>query len=65
MPWAEGGPTSIDNGALICGHHHRTFDKSGWHCTTLHGRPVWIPPPHIDPDQQPRRNHLHEKPLRQ
>ncbi len=28
-------------------------------------RPTWIPPPHIDPEQQPRRNQLHEKPLRQ
>ncbi len=62
-PWADGGPTSID-AALICGHHHRTFEQTGWQCTTLDSRPAWIPPPHIDPERRPRRNQLHEKPLR-
>ncbi len=65
IAWADGGPTTIDNGAMICGYHHRTFDKLGWQCITLHGRPAWIPPPHVDPQQRPRRNPLHEKPLRQ
>ena len=23
VPWSTGGPTSIDNGRLLCGHHHR------------------------------------------
>ena len=64
LPWGDGGPTTIDNAALICGHHHRTFDKSGWRCTTLHGRPAWIPPPHIDPERRPRRNRLHDLPSR-
>ncbi len=64
IPFKDGGPTTIDNGAMICGYHHRNFEKLGWHCITHHGRPAWIPPPHIDPDRQPRRNPLHEKPLR-
>ena len=64
IPRAEGGPTSIENGAMTCGYHHRNFERLGWRCTTLNGRPAWIPPRHIDPEEKPRRNHLHEKPLR-
>ena len=63
IPWIDGGPTTIDNGAMICGFHHRNFEKLGWRCTTLHGRPAWIPPPHIDPEQKPMRNHLHNPTL--
>ena len=22
-PWARGGPTNLDHGGLLCGHHHR------------------------------------------
>jgi hypothetical protein len=27
------------------------------------GKPAWIPPPHLDPDQKPMRNHLHNPTL--
>lgn len=27
---AAGGPTHTDNGVLLCWHHHRTLDSSGW-----------------------------------
>ena len=27
---ARGGPTHTDNGVLLCWHHHRTLDTSGW-----------------------------------
>jgi hypothetical protein len=64
IPWIEGGPTTIDNGAMICRFHHRNFERLGWRCITHQGRPAWIPPPHIDHEQRPRRNRLHEKPLR-
>jgi hypothetical protein len=64
IPWVEGGPTTIDNGAMICGYHHRSFERLGWKCVTLDGRPAWIPPRHVDPKREPRRNRLHEQPLR-
>jgi hypothetical protein len=57
---ANGGPTSVDNGCLLCAFHHREFQRMGWTATMIHGTPHWIPPPWIDPDQKPRRNHTHD-----
>ncbi|HEU5267601.1 MAG TPA: DUF222 domain-containing protein, partial [Jatrophihabitans sp.] len=61
-PWAVSKNTSLDNGAMVCGFHHRTFERLGWTCIMQDGRPAWIPPPHIDPQQKPMRNHLHQDP---
>jgi hypothetical protein len=41
----DGGPTSLTNGTLLCGYHHRNFAKFGWQCRMTDGRPEWIPPP--------------------
>lgn len=31
IPWADGGPTDLDNTTLVCGFHHRdTPDADGW-----------------------------------
>ncbi|HEX6234439.1 MAG TPA: DUF222 domain-containing protein [Jiangellaceae bacterium] len=55
--WADGGPTDMDNLVLLCTHHHTVVHHQGW---TIHMRsdrqPEFIPPPWVDPDQQPRRN---------
>lgn len=56
-PWADGGPTNLDNLTLICGHHHRQFQPTGWTCHTRNGTPWWTPPPWIDPTQTPQQNH--------
>jgi hypothetical protein len=37
--------TALDELLLLCGHHHRTFDKLGWTVHTKDGQPEWIPPP--------------------
>jgi hypothetical protein len=56
--WANGGPTDLDNLTLLCGHHHRAVHHDGWQ-VFLDPRdrlPTFIPPPWINPQQQPRRN---------
>ncbi|MGW9413055.1 DUF222 domain-containing protein [Arthrobacter cupressi] len=55
--WSQGGPTSADNGTLLCSHHHHLIHKEHWTIQTSTGIPWFIPPPHIDPRQQPVRNH--------
>ncbi|SHH49668.1 HNH endonuclease, partial [Jatrophihabitans endophyticus] len=53
---ARGGPTTIANGTLVCGHHHRTHTRQGWRSVMTDGRPAWLPPPWLDPKQRPRTN---------
>ncbi|MFG6444525.1 DUF222 domain-containing protein [Microbacterium sp. P07] len=36
---ARGGPTHTDNGVLLCWHHHRTIDTSGWQIRMNDGVP--------------------------
>ncbi len=59
LEWARGGPTSLDNLTLVCGHHHRTFERNGWSCQMVDGSPHWIPPAFIDPARRPRTNTAH------
>jgi hypothetical protein len=30
VPWSTGGPTTIDNGVLLCSYHHRTIHATAW-----------------------------------
>ena len=58
--WADGGPTSLDNGVLLCGTHHKLIHRREW---TVHlgpdRHPQFTPPDWIDPSRQPRRNQVH------
>jgi len=58
--WANGGPTSLDNGTLLCGFHHREFDALGWTCQLTDGVPLWTAPAWLDPHQTPQRNRAHD-----
>jgi hypothetical protein len=61
-PWSDGGTTSLDNSVLLCGPHHRVIHHSTW--TVRLGpdqRPEFIPPPHVDLEQRPRRNIYHHR----
>lgn len=61
IPWYEGGPTSLDNGVLLCGHHHRLIHKGHWGVRLAKdGHPDFLPPPWIDRDRRPLRNHAHD-----
>ncbi|MEU8420945.1 DUF222 domain-containing protein [Micromonospora sp. NPDC048835] len=60
--WADGGPTSLDNAVLLCGHHHRHIHQTDWAVRLGDdGHPEFVPPAWLDPDQLPRRNHYHRR----
>ena len=52
--WADGGPTSLCNLALLCVHHHDRVHKDGWTIKMIDGRPWFIPPAWLDPERRPR-----------
>ncbi len=55
--WIDGGATDLDNGVLLCGHHHRLIHKGQWHVRiATDGHPEFTPPRTVDPRQLPRRN---------
>ncbi|BCW39934.1 hypothetical protein StoSoilB3_14690 [Arthrobacter sp. StoSoilB3] len=60
--WSQGGTTGTNNATLLCTHHHHLIHKEHWRITIQNGVPWFIPPPHIDPHQTPRRNHHHTPP---
>jgi hypothetical protein len=33
-PWADGGPTTMQNGLLLCRYHHRKVHQEGWTIST-------------------------------
>jgi hypothetical protein len=61
--WGDGGETNVDNGVLLCRHHHRVVHEAGWVVQMGEDkRPEFVPPPSIDPLRVPQRNHY--RPLR-
>ena len=54
--WSRGGSTGTGNGALLCPHHHHLIHKEQWTIQLRSGVPWFVPPPHLDPSQVPRRN---------
>jgi hypothetical protein len=59
--WERGGPTDLDNGALLCEFHHRMVHRQGWTVRlAANGFPEFIPPKSIDPQQRPRQHHRYK-----
>ena len=55
--WADGGPTCLSNGCLLCDAHHDSVHRGGWQaCLGADGLPEFIPPAWIDQQRRPRRN---------
>lgn len=46
---SRGGPTDTHNGVMLCWHHHRTIETSGWEIRMVAGAPQVRPPSWIDP----------------
>ncbi|MFT4124208.1 MAG: DUF222 domain-containing protein [Microbacteriaceae bacterium] len=55
VPWYAGGPTDLDNAALLCRWHHTVYDTDGWQMERRGGIPWFIPPPWVDSSLAPRR----------
>lgn len=54
--WEDGGPTSVDNGTLLCSHHHHAVHAGAWGISVWQGIPWFVPARYLDPDRRPRRN---------
>lgn len=48
------GETDAERGILLCKHHHLLAHDHGWEIRRQHGTFWLIPPPTVDPAQQPR-----------
>jgi hypothetical protein len=60
-PWAGGG-TDVDNGVLLCRHHHRLVHHARWDVELgPDRRPRFLPPARLDPLRRPRRNAYHPR----
>ncbi len=52
--WADGGPTTLGNGCLLCRTCHRAVHHTDWDIIMGADRHPWlIPPTDIDPTRQP------------
>jgi 5-methylcytosine-specific restriction protein A len=49
------GPTDLSNGVLLCPPCHTRIHHDGWRIHVQNGQVWFIPPPHVDPTQTPRR----------
>ncbi|MGI8900584.1 MAG: DUF222 domain-containing protein [Nocardioides sp.] len=58
IAWAEGGPTDLANGCLLCPfHHHLAHSSEGWQIhLAADGIPEAIPPAPLDTARRPRRH---------
>ncbi|WP_458780766.1 HNH endonuclease signature motif containing protein [Arthrobacter sp. D3-16] len=54
--WSHGGPTTPNNGTLLCSAHHHLIHKEQWTIITINNTPWYTPPKHLDPHQKPQQN---------
>ncbi|MEJ7690838.1 MAG: HNH endonuclease signature motif containing protein [Nocardioidaceae bacterium] len=65
IAWADGGPTDINQGCLLCSFHHHLIHQGQWAVQmATDGTPEIIPPARIDGDRTPIR-HQRFKPRRE
>jgi hypothetical protein len=51
VPFGEGGPTDIDNAAVLCAFHHHVIHNGDWHIRMTRGKPQILAPPWTNPDR--------------
>ncbi|MEZ5189995.1 MAG: DUF222 domain-containing protein [Schumannella sp.] len=51
--WHRGGGTSIENGVLLCRHHHLLIHNDGWEVIHRDGEYQVVPPASVDPARKP------------
>ena len=59
LPWKDGGETNINNGALLCTHHHTLLHHDQWTLRLFHGTPHFTPSYRLDPTRRERHNTYH------
>ena len=57
--WTRGGPTDLNNMALLCGRHHTEVHQGTWEIQIRDGIPWVTPPSWIDRTRRPLRNAAH------
>ena len=50
--WEHGGDTYLPNGDMLCTRCHHDVHRQGWEINASSTGVSFIPPPHIDPDQE-------------
>ncbi len=62
--WADGGPSDLHNGCLLCKRHHMLIHQEQWQVRMGADRlPEIIPPTSHDLEQRPLRNTQHRPPV--
>ncbi|MGH3525177.1 MAG: DUF222 domain-containing protein, partial [Mycobacterium sp.] len=59
VPWEVNQEHQMDNLVTLCGFHHKLVHQQKWDISFISRIPHYIAPKWTDPDQTPRRNHLH------
>ena len=54
----DAGPTDLENGIMLCSHHHHRVHNDGWVISIRAGRSWFIPPAHLDPEQVARPGNI-------
>jgi hypothetical protein len=54
--YSRGGETTLDNGAMVCSHHHHLVHETNWRIEMRKGVPYWVAPVEEDPTQRLLRN---------
>lgn len=49
----DGGATDVENGILLCRHHHLLIHNASWKVTRRGADYFVVPPPSVDPRQRP------------